>query len=76
MDLDEVFEENWGNRTNESLHNVKNDVLCTISKYDRDSKGIEGITGLGMKSSMTLPSLGWKNFNSLREHECDEKIYT
>ena len=54
---------------------VKNDVLCTAFSYARYSKGMEEITGFGMKNSLTLPSLGWKYFNSLRE-EGDEPIYT
>ena len=36
---------------------------------------MEEITGFGMKNSLTLPSLGWKYFNSLRD-ENDEPIYT
>ena len=38
-------------------------------------KGIEKITGFGMKNSSTLPSLANKCFRSLRD-ENDETIYT
>ena len=36
--------------------------------------GVEELTGLGMKSSVTLPSLAKKCFNSLKD-ENDEPIY-
>ena len=36
---------------------------------------MEDITGFSMKDCLSLPSLGWKNFNSLRTEE-DESIYT
>ena len=36
---------------------------------------MEEITGFSMKDCLSLPGLGWKNFNSLRTEE-DEPIYT
>ena len=36
---------------------------------------MEDITGFSMKDCLSLPSLGWKFFNSLRTEE-DEPIYT
>ena len=36
---------------------------------------MEDITGFSMKDCLSLPSLGWKYFNSLRTEE-DESIYT
>ena len=36
---------------------------------------MEEITGLGMKNSLTLPSLGWKHFNILRDDN-DDSVYT
>ena len=54
---------------------VKNDVLCTAYGYARYDKSMEKITGFGKKNSLTLPSLGWKYFNGLRD-ESDEPIYT
>ena len=43
--------------------------------YARYSKGMEKITSFGMRNSVTLPSLGWKYFSSMR-HESDESLYT
>ena len=54
---------------------VKNDVFCTSYCYARYSKAMEEITGFSMKDCLSLPGLGWKNFNSLRTEE-DEPIYT
>ena len=75
MNHDEIFEDNWEKETNKWMDYVKNDVLCTAFSYARYSKGMEQITEVGMKKSLTLPSLGWKYFNSLRD-ENDEPIYT
>ena len=54
---------------------VKNDVLCTAFSYARYSKGMEEITEFGMKNSLTLPSLGWKYFNSLRERMMMKNLF-
>ena len=54
---------------------VKNDVLFTAYSYTRYIKSMEEITGFSMKDCLSLPGLGWKNFNSLRTEE-DEPIYT
>ena len=50
-------------------------MLSTAFSYARYSKGLEKLTGFGMKNSLTLPSLANKYFNSLRD-ENDEPIYT
>ena len=50
-------------------------MLSTAFSYARYSKGVEELTGFGMKNSLTLPSLANKYFNSLRD-ESDEPIYT
>ena len=60
---------------NKWLLYLKNDVLSTVFSYARYGKGIEEITGFGMKESLRLPSLASKNFNKLRD-ETDEPIYT
>ena len=52
-----------------------NDVLCAAFGYAEYSKSIEKTTGCGMKNSLTLPTLGWKYFDALRD-EGDERIYT
>ena len=53
----------------------KNDVLSTAFCHARYSKGMEQLTGFGMKNSLTLPSLAKKCFNSLGD-EKDEAIDT
>ena len=63
---DEVSEDTWRYKKSERLEYVKNDVLCRASSYARYTKAMEGITGFGMKDSLSLPGLGRKYFNSLR----------
>ena len=75
LEHDEIFEDNWEEKENEWLPYLKNDVLSKAFSYDRFSKGMEKLTGFGMKNSLTLPSLANKYFNSLRD-ESDEPIYT
>ena len=60
---------------NEWLPYLKNDVLSTAFNYARYSKGMEELTGFGLKNSLTLPSLANNFFNSLGD-ESDEPIYT
>ena len=75
LEHDEIFEDNGEEKENEWLPYLKNDVLSTAFSYARYSKGMEELTGFGMKNSLTLPSLANKYFNSLRD-ENDEAIYT
>ena len=75
LEHDEIFEDKWEEKENEWLPYLKNDVLSTAFSYARYSKGMEELTGFGMKNSLTLPSLANKYFNSLRD-ESDEPIYT
>ena len=75
LEHDEIFEDNWEEKENEWLPHLKNDVLSTAFSYARYSKGMEELTGFGMKNCLTLPSLANKYFNSLRD-ESDEPIYT
>ena len=75
LEHDEIFEDNWEEKENEWLPYLKNDVLSTAFSYARYSKGMEELTGFGMKNCLTLPSLANKYFNSLRD-ESDEPIYT
>ena len=75
LEHDEIFEDIWEENENEWLPYLKNDVLSTGFSYARFSKGMEELTGFGMKNSLTLPSPANKYFNSLRE-ENDEPIYT
>ena len=75
LEHDEIYEDNWEEKENEWLPYLKNDVLSTAFSYARYSKGMEELTGFGIKNSLTLPSLANKYFNSLRD-ESDEPIYT
>ena len=75
MEHDEIYEDSWEEKENEWLSYVKNDVLSTAFCYDRYTTGMEELTEVGMKNSLTLPSLANKFFNSLRD-ENDEPIYT
>ena len=75
LEHDEIFEDTWEERENEWLPYVKNDVLLTVFCYARYTMGMEELTGFGMKSSLTLPSLANIYFNSLRD-ENDEPIHT
>ena len=74
LEHDEIFEDNWEEKENEWLPYHKNDVLSTAFSYARYSKGMEELTGFGMKNSLTLPTLANKYLNSLRD-ESDEPIY-
>ena len=75
LEHNEISEDNWEEKENEWLPYLKNDVLSTAFSYARYSKGMEELTGFGMKNSLTLPSLANRFFNSLRE-EIDKPIYT
>ena len=74
MHHEEADGENYIDEKDEWLPYVKNDVLCTAFCHARYSKAMERITEFGMKDCLSLPGLGWKNFNSLRTE--DEPIYT
>ena len=50
-------------------------MLSTAFSYARCAKGMEELTGFGMKNSLTLPSLANNNFKNLKD-ENDEPIYT
>ena len=75
LEHDEIYEDTWGARENEWLPYVKNDVLSTAFCYARYTMGMEELTGFRMKTSVTLPALANKYFNSLRD-ENNEPIYT
>ena len=75
LELDEIYENNWEEKENEWLPYLKNEVLSTVFSCPRFSKGMEDLTGFGMKNSLTFPSLANKYFNSLRDED-DEPIYT
>ena len=54
---------------------MNNDVLSKAFSCARYSKGMEELTGFGMKNSTILPSLAKKGFNSMIDGN-DEAIYT
>ena len=72
---DEIYEDNWEEKENESLPCLKNDVLSTAFSYARYTTAMEEVTGFGMKNSTILPRLANKFSNSLRD-ENDEPIHT
>ena len=75
MNHDDIDVDNYKDKKDIWLPYVKNDVLCTAYSYARYIIAMDEITGFSMKKSLSLPDLGWKNFNSLRTEE-DEPIYT
>ena len=56
MDHDEIYENTWEDKKNEWLPYLKNGFLSTAFCYARYAKGMEELTGFGMKNSLTLPS--------------------
>ena len=75
MNHDNLHEKTWKDKKDMWMEFVKNEVMCTATCYPSYSKGMGKFTGFGMKNSSTLPSLGWKYFNNLRD-ENDEPTYT
>ena len=71
---DDVYEDTWKDKENEWIFYLKN-VLTTAFGYARYTKGMEDLTGFGMKNSLTLQSLAIKFFNSSRD-ENDEPVYS
>ena len=60
MDHDGVDGNNYKDKIDEWLPNVKNDVLCTVFSYAGYIKAMEEITRFSMKDCLSLPGLGWK----------------
>ena len=71
---DEFHEETWEEKENEWLPYVNNDVLSTAFCYARNTMVMEKLTNLGMKNSLTSPSLANKCLNNLRD-ENGEPMY-
>ena len=53
----------------EWLPYLKMDVLSLAFIYARYSMNMNSLTGFGMKNCLSLPSLGWKYYNSMRTEE-------
>ena len=62
MDHDEIYKNTWEGRENDWLPYLKSDVLSTSFSCASFSKGIEELTGCGMKNSLILPSLANEYF--------------
>ena len=75
LNRDEIDENNWRDKKDDWLPNLKDDALCTAYSYAGYNKCMEETTGFGMKYCLSLPGLGWKDFNSSRTEE-DETIFT
>ena len=75
LEHNEIYEDTWGEKENEWLPHVKNDVLSTAFCYARYSMGMEELTNFGVKNSLTLPSLANKYFHSLGD-ENDGPFYS
>ena len=75
MNHDEVDGTNYSNKKDEWLDYVIQDVLCTAFSCARECKAMEEITQSSMKDCLSVPGLGWNNFNSMRD-DTDEPIYT
>ena len=73
MNQDEIDENNWRDKKNQWVDYVQNDVLCNGFSYARYFKAMGDNTAFSMKDCLSLPGLGWKNFNNLRTKE-DEPI--
>ena len=74
LNHDEIGGNNYKEEKDIWLPYVKNDLLCTAFCYTRYNKAMGEITGFSMNDCISVPGLGLKYFNSLRE-ENDEPIY-
>ena len=57
MEHDETYEDTWEAEEDEWLPYVKNDLYSTVFCYDRYTMRLDELTNIGMKNSLTLPSL-------------------
>ena len=74
MNHTEIYEDTWEDKRDEWLPYLKMDVLSLAFIYARYTMNMDSLTEFGMKNCLSLPSLGWKYYNSLREEE-DENLY-
>ena len=66
MNHTEIYEDTWQDKRNEWLPYLRRDVLSLAFINARYSINMESITNFGMKNCLSLPSVGWKNYNSKR----------
>ena len=57
MENDEIYEDTWEARENDWLHYVNIDFISTVFCYARYIMSMEDLIGIGIKNSLTLPSL-------------------
>ena len=75
MNHDDIDGDNYRDKKDIWLPDVKTDVLSTSYCYARYCAAMEENTEFSMKDCLSLPGLGFKNFMSLGTDE-DEQIYT
>ena len=75
MNHTDVYEDNYMDKMEEWLPYLKMHVLSLAFIYARYSMKMDSLTGFGMKNCLSLPSLGWKYYNSGRTED-DEPIYS
>ena len=77
IDHTEIYEDTWEAQRDIWEPYLRMDILTLAIIYARYSLNMESITGFGMKDCLSLPSLGWKYFNSKRDQpDLIEPIYT
>ena len=64
MNHTDVYEDNYMDKMEEWLPYLKMDVLSLAFIYARYTMNMDSLTGFGMKNCLSLPSLGWKYYNS------------
>ena len=77
IDHTEIYEDTWQDQQPICEPYLRMDILTLAIIYARYSMNMQSITGSGMKDCLSLPSLGWKYFNSKRDQpDLIEPIYT
>ena len=64
-----IYEDTWEDKDDEKLPYLKNGVLLTAFCYARYAKGMEELTGFGMRNNLTLSSLADMFFNSFEDEK-------
>ena len=74
MSHDDVDGDNYKDKKDIWLPYIKIDVLSTSYCYARYCVAMEKITGFSLKDCLSLPGLGFKNFNSLRTDQDEQGL--
>ena len=73
----EIYEDTWEAEREIWEPYFRMDILSVAFVYAQYSMNMENTKGFGMKDCLSLPSLGWKYFNSQRcEDDEDKYCYT